>query len=339
MANNAVIAKARAVYGRMLTKEDYTALIHKGTIPAAVAYLKTKPLYAQVFADTNEAAVHRHRAEALIQQSVYYNYLRVCRFAKGNMDGLMSFYIRRIECEQLIKAVIAVTTGESDGFIASFPEYISGRMSFDHMKLALSKNLSEAAEVIRRTIYAKTLIPMMKEKEPDIDRILTAISVCYIKWAFEYINKTERGETRERLKDFFLRKTDADNLLTCYRMKAFGLDNDRIKELLIPYHKRLRRCEIDEALKLPDAEQVLREMFVGERLVKTEESDIPEINVNIADYRYFRHILAVCGDETQALYSLTILMTAESTDLCRIIEGLRYGLSPAEIEKYLIILH
>ena len=337
MANNAVTAKARAVYGKMLTRDDYIVLMHKGTVPAAVGYLKSKPLYADVFADTDEAGVHREQAEALIEKNVFDNYLRVCRYASGNKNGIMSFYIRRIECEQLIKAVIAVTTGERDGFIASFPEYVAEKMTFDHMKLAACKDLKQASDAIKGTMYHRPLMPLMQAGEPDVNRILTTINICYIKWAFEQINKSEKGKTKEQLKDFFLRKVDADNLLMCLRMKAFGFESDRINELLIPYHKRLRQCEIDEALKLPDSVQVLSEMFVGERLIKADTSDIPEINVNRDDHRYFRHRLAVCTDETEALYALTVLLTAESTDLCRIIEGLRYGLAPEEIEKYLIV--
>lgn len=335
MANNAVIAKARAIHGRMLTKDDYTAIIHKGSIPAAVAYLKTKPLYAGAFADTEEAAIRREQAEALIEKTVYDNYVRVCKFAHGDKKGIMSFYVRRLECEQLIKAVIAITAGSQEGYIAAFPEQISDELGFDHMRLAGKKTLADAVTVLKGTIYYRPLLPLMTAPEPDIDRILTTINVCYIKWAFEQIDRTEHGETRERLKYFFLRKTDADNLLTCLRLKTFGIENERIKELLIPYHKRLRRCEIDEALKLPDAVTVLREMFVGERIIAEEVSDIPEINVNIADRRYFRHRLAVCSNETEALYSLTMLMSAECTDLCRMIEGIRYGLAPEETEKYL----
>ena len=337
MANNAVIAKARAVFGKMLSKDDYIALTHKGTVSAAVAYLKTKPLYAAPLADTDEAAVRRVQAEALINRNVYDTYLRVLRYASGKKDGIMSFYIRRLECEQLIKAVIAISTGEQEGFVASFPEYAANRFSFDPMKLARAKDLTDAAAVIKGSVYYRPLLPLFNAAEPDLDRILTTISVCYIKWAFGQIDRTERGETRERLKYFFLRKTDADNLLMCMRLKALGIDNGRIKELMIPYHKRLRRKEIDLALGLPDAVSALRDMFVSERIIAEEVSDIPEINVNTADRRYFRQRLAFCTNETEALYSLTMLMSAECTDLCRIIEGLRYGLPPEEIEKYLTI--
>lgn len=336
MPNNAVTAKARAIHGKMLTKDDYTVLIHKGTIPAAVAYLKTKPFYSAVFADTDEAAVHREQAEALINKNVYDNYLRVCRFAAGDKKGIMSFYTRQLECDQLIKAVIAISSGEQDGFIAAFPDHIAEDLSFDHMRLAQSKDLAAAADVLKGTMYYRPLAPLMTEASPDIDKILTTINVCYIKWAFEMIDKSEKGRSREQLKDFFLRKADADNLLMCYRLKVFGLDNSRINELLIPYHKRLRQVEIDAALKLPDPVPVLREMFVTEKIALADRSDIPEVNVNISDHRYFRHRLASSTNETESLYALMVLMTAESTNLCRITESLRYGLAPEETEKLMI---
>ena len=52
----------------------------------------------------------------------------------------------------------------------------------------------------------------------------------------------------------------------------------------------------------------------------------------------FRKADITVFNETEALYSLTMLMSAECTDLCRIIEGLRYGLPPEEIERNLTIM-
>ncbi len=337
MANNAITAKARAVHGSFLTKNDYTVMMHKGSIPAAVAFLKTKPLYAAAFADTDETQIHRDRAEMLINKSVFDNYMRICRYALSKKDGIMSFFIRQAESEQLIKAVIAVSSGSQGGFLAAFPDYLSEYMCYDPMKLAAAKSLTALLPALKGTMYFKPLKKLLDVPAPDINKIITTINICYIQWAFGQIDECAHGKTRDRLKDFFLRKTDADNLLLCYRLKStFDLDNDRIKELLIPYHKHLRRCEIEEALKEPDAVSVLRDMFIGEGITKAIVSDIPEINVAIDDHRYFRHCLAVSTNEVEALYSLMMLFRAESTNLCRIIEGLRYGLPPEEIEKYII---
>ena len=107
--------------------------------------------------------------------------------------------------------------------------------------------------------------------------------------------------------------------------------------MLIPYHRRLRVKDIQDALKMPDPVSALKELFVKVRAAAPEDLAIPEVGVNIADYRYFRHRLAVSAGETESLYSLMMLLRAESVNLCRIIEGLRYGLPPEETEKYLII--
>lgn len=338
MANNAITAKARAIHGSFLTQSDYTVMMHKGSVPAAVAFLKTKPLYAAAFADTDEAQIHREQAEMLINKSVFENYLRICRYAQGKKDGIMSFHIRQTETEQLIKAVIAVSSGAQSGFLAAFPDYISDYMCYDPMALAGAKDLAALLPPLKGTMFYKPLKKLLEAPQPDINKIITTINICYISWAFRQIDECTSGKTRDRLKDFFLRKTDADNLLLCYRLKStFDLDNERIKELLIPYHKRLRRCEIEEALKEQDPVATLRDMFIGEGITNVTVSDIPEINVAIADYRYFRHCLAVSTNEVEALYSLMMLFKAESTNLCRIIEGIRYGLPPEETEKYLII--
>lgn len=338
MANNAVTAKSRAIYGKLLTRDDYTSLLHKNSVGAVAGALKTRPLYAEAFADINEAAIHRAQAEHLIERSVFDNYMRVARFSAAGKNSIMSFYIRQIEAEQLIKAVIAIVSGSQESYMFSFPEYVTEHICFDPIRVASAKDLSSLADILAGTPYRRPLTDMLRADSPDINRIITAVNVCYIKWAFDRINESSSGKTRQLLKDFFLRKTDADNLLMCLRtVSAFGLDADRINELLIPYHKRLRQKDIDEALKLPDPVPALLDMFVSERIATAQVSDIPEINVSASDYRYFRHRLAVSSGETESLYSLMILLRTESTNLFRIIEGIRYGLPPEETEKYLIM--
>ena len=338
MANNAVTAKSRAISGKLLTRDDYTSLLHKNSVGAVAGALKTRPLYADAFADINEAAIHRAQAEQLIERSVFNTYMRVSRFSASGKNSIMSFYIRRIESEQLIKAVTAIASGSQESFMFSFPEYVTEHICYDPIAVASAKSLSGLADILAGTPYRRPLTEMLRADSPDINRIITAVNVCYIKWAFARINECSSGKERQLLKDFFLRKTDADNLLMCLRtVSAFGLEPDRINELLIPYHKRLRQKEIDEALKLADPVPALLEMFVTERIATAQVSDIPEVNVNASEYRYFRHRLAVSSNETESLYSLMMLLKTESTNLFRIIEGIRYGLPPEETEKYLIM--
>lgn len=340
MSNNAIVAKSKAIYGGFLKKEDYINLIHKGSVGAVVSYLKTKPRYRAVFGNVNEFAVHRAQAEELVAKNVFDSYMRICRFAAGNKNGIMSFYIKKLEAEQLIKAVIAVNTGAQDEFFGDLPPYLMEKLSFKAEEVASAKNFRSLLSALSKTRYYKALYPVLSVDSPDIEEAVITINCCYIRWAFTKINEEVRGKAKDRIKSFFLRKADLDNLLLCYRLRSnFITDPEEIEKLLIPYHYRLRLADIDAALRSGDPVEALKRLFVekklGEKLMRKE--DCPETGAAASAFRFFRHSLALTDNETEALYSLMMLFETEAFNIYRIIEGVRYGLSPEEIEKYIIL--
>lgn len=340
MSNNAIVAKSKAVYGGFLKKEDYINLIHKGSVGAVVAYLKTKPRYKAVFANVNEFTIRRAQAEELVAQNVFDSYMRICRFAAGNKNGIMSFYIKKLEAEQLIKAIIAVNTGDQEEFFGNLPPYLMERLSFKAEEIASAKDFRSLLSALAETRYYKALYPVLSVDSPDIEEAVITVNCCYIKWAFAKINDEVRGKARDRIKSFFLRKADLDNLLLCYRLRnSFVTEPEEIEKLLIPYHHRLRVAEIDSALRGSDPVEALKRLFIdkklGERLMRNE--DCPEIGAAASAFGFFRHSLALTDNETEALYSLMMLFETEALNIYRIIEGVRYGLSPEEIQKYIIL--
>lgn len=339
MGNSAAVAKSRAVYGSFLKKEDYDILMNKSSIGAAVAYLRTKPRYAAAFADVDEAAVHREQVEELISKSVFDNYIRICKFSGGSRKGIARFHIKKLEAQQLSKAVIAVSTGNQVGFYGNLPYYLMDYLSFNPAEAAEAKSFSALLEVLKDTGYYKFLKPVMSVEKPDVNGIIIAINACYMKWAFGEINSGVKGKAKEQLKNFFLRKADIDNLLLCYRLRTFfGKEPEEIKSMLSPYHYRLRPAEIDEALKSPNPDTAIRELFLKKKLAEniSRREDCPEIAVNAADFKYFRRRLALSTNEIEALYSLMVLAELEAANLFRIIEGIRYGLPSEEIEKFIV---
>ena len=52
-SGNAVLAKARALYGRRLRADDYRRLMGCRTMPELAAALKEYPLYAEALAEVN----------------------------------------------------------------------------------------------------------------------------------------------------------------------------------------------------------------------------------------------------------------------------------------------
>ncbi len=338
MANSAAVAKAKAVYGTLFKKEDYENLVHRNSVSTAVSYLKGTPRYGAVFSGYDGAALHRGQIEQLLGKSVFESYLRIRRFSSGG--PIMDFYLKEREAEQLSKAIAAVAAGTQERFYLSFPDYLMDRVGFDPKTAAQAKNGRALLAAIRGTVFEKPLAPFLSGEEFDLNRCSTIVFSCLLSWTFTELNKSCRGKERERLKTFFLRRADSENLLACYRLKRFfDEEPTRIKTLTLPYHYRVKPREIDDALSAQNPSEALLRLL-SERCVSRNiavEEDSPEAGIARGNYEYFRHRLALTSNEIEALYALMILLDTERTNLQKIIEGIRYSIPPQEIEKFIIV--
>lgn len=338
MANSAAVAKAKAVYGTLFKKEDYENLVHRNSVSTAVSYLKGTPRYAAVFSGYDGAALHRGQIEQLLGKSVFESYCRIRRFSSSS-GAVMDFYLKEREAEQLSKAIAAVAAGTQERFYLAFPDYLMNRVGFDPKAAAQAKNGKALLAALRGTVFEKPLTPLLSGEEIDLNRCVTAVHACLLSWTFTELNKSCRGKELERLKSFFLRRADSENLLTCYRLKRFfDEDSERIKTLILPYRYRVKPREIDDALSAQEPSEALLRLLT-ERCVSRNiaiEDDSPETGIARENYEYFRHRLALTSNEAEALYALMILLDTERTNLQKIIEGIRYSVPPQEIEKFII---
>lgn len=338
MANSAAVAKAKAVYGTLFKKEDYENLVHRNSVSTAVSYLKGTPRYAAVFSGYDGAALHRGQIEQLLGKSVFESYCRIRRFSSSS-GAVMDFYLKEREAEQLSKAIAAVAAGTQERFYLAFPDYLMERVGFDPKAAAQAKNGKALLAALRGTVFEKPLTPLLSGEEIDLNRCVTAVHACLLSWTFTELNKSCRGKELERLKSFFLRRADSENLLSCYRLKRFfDEDSERIKTLILPYRYRVKPREIDDALSAQEPSEALLRLLT-ERCVSRNiavEEDSPETGIARENYEYFRHRLALTSNEAEALYALMILLDTERTNLQKIIEGIRYSVPPQEIEKFII---
>lgn len=339
MANSAAVAKVKAVYGTLFKKEDYENLLHRNSVSTAVSYLKGTPRYGAVFSGYDGAALHRGQIEQLLGKCVFESYLRIRRFSFSG-GAAMDFYLKEREAEQLSKAIAAVATGTQERFYLSFPDYLMDRVGFDPKAAAQAKNGKALLAAIRGTVFEKPLAPFLGGEALDLNRCVTAVHACLLSWTFTELSKSCRGKELERLKSFFLRRADSENLLICYRLKRFfDEEPERIRSLILPYRYRVKTREIDDALSAQNPSEALLRLL-SERCVSRNiavEEDSPETGIARANYEYFRHRLALTSNEIEALYALMILLDTERTNLQKIIEGIRYSIPPQEIEKFIIV--
>ncbi len=340
MADSGIPAKAKAVYGTFLKKSDYDTLIQRTSVSAVTAYLKTASMFREIFSEINEAAIHRGELEDILNEHIFRTYMRIRKFSPDRKNGILDFYIKKCEAEQVIKLITAIASGNQQSFFLSFPVYFMDYMSFDVSEVSSVQTLKELARVLATVKMYKPLAPFLEAENPDINRCITVVNSCYLSWVFSVINRDFKGRRREQLKQFFLRKTDMDNVLLCFRLKKFfDEDEERIRELMLPFHYRVKPADIDNALRSQNPTDALIKLMCDRCVPQSISVDdsFPELAATRSHYEFFRHRLALTCDETESVVSLIVLLETQRTNLQKVIEGIRYGEAPSEIEKLVII--
>ena len=340
MADSGTAAKAKAIYGTFLKKSDYDTLIQRTSVSAVTAYLKNVSAFKETFGETDESSIHRGELENILNEYVFRTYMRVRKFSPDRKNGILDFYIKKCEAEQVIKLITAIASGNQQSFFLSFPVYLMDYMSFDAAEVSSVHTLKELAKLLANVRMYKPLVSFLEEENPDINRCITVVNSCYLGWIFGVINRDFRGRRREQLKQFFLRKTDMDNILLSYRLKKFfDEDEERIRELMIPFHYRVKPADIDNALRSQYPTDALIKLMCDRCVPQSISVDdrFPELAATRSHYDFFRHRLALTCDETEAVVSLIVLLETQRTNLQKVIEGIRYGEAPPEIEKLVII--
>ena len=88
---NAVLAKARAKFGKRLTEKDYASLLSCGSVAEVVAYLKNNTYYSEVLKKINEREVHRGRLEQILKQKLFEDFSSLCIYVKGTGEYFAQF--------------------------------------------------------------------------------------------------------------------------------------------------------------------------------------------------------------------------------------------------------
>ncbi len=339
---DAIIAKAKCIYGKRLTPEDYNNLIHKSGVSGVVAYLKTTERYRSTFANVNETQIHRGQVETLLSKELFELYRRLCKFMSAEKSSFCYYLIKELEIKQIISALTYIRARTADGYILEMPAYLMGYLSFDLMKLSKARNYRELLEVLYDTPYYKVLRPLLSGSKADdnINECAVSLYAYYFKWAFKAIDKEYKGQQGKALKEVFLKQADLSNLTICYRQKSlFNEDAEEIKKSLSSHHYRVTPAMLDDILSQPDADAKLLALMKKIYFKGNIELDSENVETSIRKYYYsfYRKNLYFSQNGTMALFSLMKLCKTERSNLQKIIESARYDRSPEETEKLLVM--
>ena len=340
-SSNSVIAKSRAVYGKSLTPEQLTALSEKRSVAEAAAFLKGTERYGEVLASVIPSTVHRGQLEALLDKTIFAIFDNFRRFDYTESRWYFREIIARLETEQILCAIQGVADGSTDSYIAALPAFLIQRSRLDLLELGRAQSFADVLRILDGTEPGQLLKPLLSEAAGgrlNIRECERRLCTHYYISCMKMVEKNCRGSQKTELKRVFLKSIDMKNVVTCIRMKAFGFDADEASAQLIPFRYRLTPEMVERLMKQPDIQRVEAELESmgfrtdGRASLRTVEQLTERISLD-----FLRRTMRLSRSSAAVYFCLIECLENELHNIKTIIEGIRYGVPPAEIREMLVL--
>jgi V/A-type H+-transporting ATPase subunit C len=340
-AGNAIIAKAKSLYGHRLKPEDYEELLKFNNVSEIVTYLKKNDKYSNTLTDTIEYSMHRGQLEELIKKSYFNNLARIVKFVGTKDKKFYELDMIRREIDIVLSSVRSIISGSIEGSIRDLPLFFRKHASFDIGDISSSLTMTDLLKTLKGTRYYETIRPYYSDDPVEIkySRIEHDLFAQYHGIVIQRINQYYKGKTKRTLMDIYQSKVEIENVIKIYRLKKFyKASKDEILETLITDNIRMSKKKLNDLIDVTDANEILQVLSKSQFSEFKDNDDYVyieyqagKIKYNIAKrYMYF-------SNNPPIVYTVFLFLNdIERSNIFNIIEGVRYDIDKEDIKKMLI---
>jgi len=338
---SALSGKSRAMYGKLLSKFDYNALIQKKRVSEILAYLKYNTHYSTILAEVDENNVHRVDLENALKKDIMTDYSKFRKFAVGQLKEFINVYFRKIEIESLKLILRAFEAGHVEySVLEKSLMFLTGNDTLDIPKLALSRDLEEFLSRLYGTCYYELLKPFIYDSgEMRLFNMEMTLDLYYIRSLKTAFGKLPDKADRDIVKEMMETEADILNILWIYRSKYFyDFPNELIRSYMVHITGKLGRKTTDELINAENSDEYLAVLKKSPYSFLFEDQNQLFFEHNYLEYIYKFHRTYFRRQpfSVACIISYLRLKELEITNIITIIECIRYGLSEEETRKFVI---
>jgi len=341
MSGNAIIAKAKAIYGKRLKEKDYLELLKKRTVPEITSFLKRHDSYADILKDIHEHSVHRGQLEETIKKNSFNKTLKLVKFVHMKDASFYELNIVIREIDLILATIRSIISENYNDAVAEIPVFLKHHASINILKVTQSKSFIELIESLEKSDYYELLRPYSVTNTNEIKyvEIEHLLDIYYYDNVFKRIDDNYRGRLNKELTNIFKTKIELSNIVKIYRLKKFyHAEPDDIRKSLIEKYSRINKKTIDYLISLDNPDAILKYLETSEfsRFVDEDEYVYVEYYAQRIKYNLAKRFMYFSNEAPKVYSALLILNEIEVENMTNIIEGIRYNLNENEIKNMLI---
>lgn len=342
-ASNAVLAIARAKFGKRITAEDLMRMASLTGVAEVAEYLK-KTRFAEEMEKSGVTQWRRGSLEAVLKKQSMAEIYDLCGFEKKIGSPVLSLYVMELEVDEIISFVRFLAAGQPEKYIYTMPPEVRELAGIDLVAMSQIQTGEELTDFLSEyELYRPALQTIRKAENGQIN--LTPLEagldrIVYRK-SLEILKENFSGNELIQLQVLVKLKAEAGDIETIYRAKRFfGETPDMIRTLMVGDGALLNKRQTDRLIHAENTEEfcrILRETAYGRYLTGEGEPESFSFTLQVLFERLIRciHFSSCPAAVTLAYISY---LSIEQKNIIHIIEGVRYGLPAEEIVKTLHIM-
>ncbi|OCM99889.1 hypothetical protein A7X67_10420 [Clostridium sp. W14A] len=343
LSSNVVLSKARAMYGKRLTIQNYNDLLACQSVSEVASYLKSNTVYGKILSGIEESEIHRGQLEAKLRQKLLEDYASLCHYEITVGEHFSQYFIEKNEIEQILHVILLLDAGMPEEYLFNMPSYLTRHTKVDLKSLSKIRSFDDLLRTLSHTEYRRILEPYHPEENGWINYtgIESSLYTYLYSNMFRIIERYTRGETTKQLNDILKSYIDLTNFTRIVRLKiSYHSDPEFIKNALLPYGT-FGEHFLDKMIEADDEEKIvsiLETSEIGKRALRFEHDYVGEIPRRM-NFRNCHHYIDFSTHPSVVLISYIFTSEVEISDIITIVEGIRYRLATDEIRKLLIVVN
>ena len=339
-ADNAVLAKAHAMYGKRITQENYNDMLNCRSLGELVNYLKTRTCFSSDF-DALPTNIDSAQIEEILKMSLLKKSEKLCEYQLSAGENFYRYFVVQNDIRQIMIMIRLLIIGKPERYLASLPPFFNSRTEIDLYELAKVRSYSDLLKALDHTEYQK-ILKGFRENYAE-DGVFVLIENALNKYRFSFLIKSIKHSKDRRKKNEIYElvkyRLDMYTLTSAYRLLSLDSPNKifvrdfAVSDCTNLTEKNLQA--ISEAKKAMDIIDIISDSYYKKDFSKVDFKYIENatrnmmVNRQLKGFRYYTNPTAV-------MLCYLFLAENEVRNIIHIVEAIKYNI-PAEKASSVLI--
>ena len=326
-------AKVKALYGRMLSEDDWRHLYACTSVSDIALFLRNSKGWNEI----SPAVMSTSALRETVLKKVFTEYERLYKFSYLEDKKYLLFTLYRAEYGFILNTLRRLQSGEAPVANEEATEFVRKHSLADIAALESCTDYAGLLEAISGSIYEKPLkrLPVVQETGlPSYRDAAILFESQYYKTVFSYIQQNYKGLGKKKLVKVLGTEADLLNIVSLLRLQRhFPGSLNRANELLIPIHSLIEPKLLEELLSAKSESELVKILEKSPCRGYLEGKDLQKL-----ESLYYEAMEAFCRQIIKAPepsicvpVAYLTLREFECKKLTRLIQAVDYGLEPEKV--------